>query len=390
MNKRFLQIHFLTSFPASLLNRDDAGFAKRIPFGSSTRTRISSQCLKRHWRTHQGEYSLSQVGIPMSIRSKQIFQKFIADPLSAEGFPAETITSVCSELIDALLGKSEKAQASKKGKGSKNENDVTNEKNSEESLKTKQIITLGSREVEYLLDLARKLCKKETKLDKKLKENLEALGKSAIGLDGALFGRMVTSDVLSRVDSCVHVSHAFTVHAEQNENDYFTAVDDFESLGSAHLDNTELTTGIFYGYVVVDLDLLKSNLIDIDSETQSKILESLIHTIAKVSPGAKLGSTAPYAFANLMLLEIGNAQPCTFANAFLKPVKTEGHLMENAFNSLASYIHNFDEMYPTSNQRCLACMGDFQSFNTARNIQNCKSIEGLSKWVTSTLLGDKC
>ena len=45
MNDRFLQIHFLTSYAATLLNRDDAGFAKRIPFGGVVRTRISSQCL---------------------------------------------------------------------------------------------------------------------------------------------------------------------------------------------------------------------------------------------------------------------------------------------------------------------------------------------------------
>ncbi|MCV5263720.1 type I-E CRISPR-associated protein Cas7/Cse4/CasC, partial [Escherichia coli] len=46
----FLQIHTLTAYPASLLNRDDAGLAKRIPFGNATRLRVSSQCLKRHWR----------------------------------------------------------------------------------------------------------------------------------------------------------------------------------------------------------------------------------------------------------------------------------------------------------------------------------------------------
>jgi len=50
LNPLFLQIHALTSYPAALLNRDDVGFAKRIPFGGATRTRISSQCLKRHWR----------------------------------------------------------------------------------------------------------------------------------------------------------------------------------------------------------------------------------------------------------------------------------------------------------------------------------------------------
>ena len=72
MNPRFLQIHTLTSYPAALLNRDDAGFAKRIPFGGSTRTRISSQCLKRHWRTFKGEYSLESLErTQMSIRSRK-------------------------------------------------------------------------------------------------------------------------------------------------------------------------------------------------------------------------------------------------------------------------------------------------------------------------------
>ena len=47
---RFLQIHTLHSYPAALLNRDDSGLAKRMPFGGAVRTRISSQCLKRHWR----------------------------------------------------------------------------------------------------------------------------------------------------------------------------------------------------------------------------------------------------------------------------------------------------------------------------------------------------
>jgi CRISPR system Cascade subunit CasC len=58
-SSRFIQIHFLTSYPASLINRDDVGFAKRIPFGPAVRTRISSQCLKHHWRTSKSEYALA-------------------------------------------------------------------------------------------------------------------------------------------------------------------------------------------------------------------------------------------------------------------------------------------------------------------------------------------
>ena len=47
---RFLQIHTLHSYSAALLNRDASGWAKRMDFGGATRTRISSQCLKWHWR----------------------------------------------------------------------------------------------------------------------------------------------------------------------------------------------------------------------------------------------------------------------------------------------------------------------------------------------------
>ena len=47
---RFLQVHTLHNYPAALLNRDDAGLAKRLPYGDKVRTRISSQCLKRHWQ----------------------------------------------------------------------------------------------------------------------------------------------------------------------------------------------------------------------------------------------------------------------------------------------------------------------------------------------------
>ena len=53
IKSRFLQIHTLHSYTAALLNRDDSGLAKRLTFGGVSRTRISSQCLKRHWRKAQ-------------------------------------------------------------------------------------------------------------------------------------------------------------------------------------------------------------------------------------------------------------------------------------------------------------------------------------------------
>ena len=86
---RFIQIHWLTSYPAALLNRDDSGLAKRMPFGGSLRTRISSQCLKRHWRTVEDDWSLASLAglaeVDYGKRSRVHLRRLIAEPLIAEG-----------------------------------------------------------------------------------------------------------------------------------------------------------------------------------------------------------------------------------------------------------------------------------------------------------------
>ena len=47
----FLQLHLLTAYAPANLNRDDTGRPKSAVFGGVTRLRISSQSLKRAWRT---------------------------------------------------------------------------------------------------------------------------------------------------------------------------------------------------------------------------------------------------------------------------------------------------------------------------------------------------
>ncbi len=99
-NRPFLQIHTLTSWSSALLNRDDAGFAKRMPFGGAVRTRVSSQCLKRHWRTFSGEHDLSTVpGASATVRSRISFQRFVVDPLVAEGLPQAVVQAATAALV---------------------------------------------------------------------------------------------------------------------------------------------------------------------------------------------------------------------------------------------------------------------------------------------------
>ena len=68
---------------------------------------------------------------------------------------------------------------------------------------------------------------------------------------------MVTSDPGANIEAAIHVAHAFTVHAEESESDYFSVVDDLqrddEDAGAAHIGDMELTAALFYGYVVVDV-----------------------------------------------------------------------------------------------------------------------------------------
>ena len=50
---QFIQLHILTSYPPSNLNRDDMGRPKTAVMGGVNRLRVSSQSLKRAWRTSE-------------------------------------------------------------------------------------------------------------------------------------------------------------------------------------------------------------------------------------------------------------------------------------------------------------------------------------------------
>lgn len=243
----FLQIHTITSYPASLLNRDDAGLAKRIPFGNALRLRISSQCLKRHWRQTLVKEELAD--LPDGHRSRSFFTRIVFPKAVEAGVPEATARALIEPLAQAVI----------EG-GVKTGGDLS------------QPVLFGMREADYFVTLiteasnqpdpARALTERLNA--KAERENFKAMRKSALGMEGltaALFGRMVTSDLLARVDAPVHVAHAFTVHAAHTEMDYFTVVDDLsreEETGAAHTNQTELGAGVFYGYVAVDVPLLVS------------------------------------------------------------------------------------------------------------------------------------
>lgn len=383
---RFLQIHFLTSYPATLLNRDDSGLAKRLPFGDASRTRISSQCLKRHWRK-PGEsdanikreaWSLQNIGSPMAVRSREIPERKIRPALGGVGTD-ETREAAVSAITRLLY---------------------TPGKKEAPAIKDRQALLIGEVEIAYLVERLRSiLSAPENDTAKKVnaaidawfkkgeQNNLKAMlddrrGAIEAGLEAALFGRMVTSDPDANTDAAIHVSHAFTVHAETAESDYFTVVDDLKSAegesGAGGLFDTELTAGLFYGYVVVDVPLLISNLGD-DPALAGKVVEHLTHLIATVSPGAKKGSTAPYAYADLMLIEAGNTQPRTLANAYRTPCKAQA---EAAATTLDGYLAKIDKAYGNPPLRAHLSIDE-----TGLSGSSLKSLDDLAAWARGLVAG---
>lgn len=376
---RFVQIHTLSSYPAVLLNRDDAGLAKRLPYGGASRIRVSSQCLKRHWRTAEDEWALARIGAPMAVRSREALEREIMP--AVVGASAEIVKAIKEAMAKKLYG----------------------EKSVE--IRSRQTLLLGRPELAYLARLAQEAAavsttakEAEAAIEARLgkgegKRNLATMkdvaGDLHAGLESALFGRMVTSDTEANTEAAIHVAHAFTVHAEESESDYFTVVDDLRGAetgesGTAGIFETELTSGVFYGYVVVDVPGLVDNLGG-DRDLAGRVVEHLLHLIATVSPGAKRGSTAPYAYADLMLVETGNRQPRSLAGAFRKAVPTSGDVFANALDAMRDHLSRLDAAYGGQESRAALCCADAPLLP---GVKAAWALDALAGWAASGVRGD--
>jgi len=419
MAARFIQVHTLTSYPASLLNRDDAGFAKRMPFGGAVRTRVSSQCLKRHWRVYEGEWGFGTLDVGESVRSREVFSRLVlpkvqaavVDEVRARWSVAAMVALLqvgtasgkkASDKRQAVAAKfvgqdgREQARPAKRRRAPEDEEESESTPGSDA---LRQIVVLGPNEVDYLASEAIALAGDSENSNEDLIEvarqrasreqqkNLDALKKSVTkgaGLSAALFGRMRTGDLFADVDAAIHVAHAMTVHAQMAESDYFTAIDDLihdeGEQASGHINSSELTCGVFYGYVVVDVNGLVANLGE-DRSLAGDIVQRLVHILSTVTPGAKKGSTAPYAYSHLVLIESGSAQPRTLQNAFLDPVSTKGNVIEHAYDALQLHLSDLDEMYGKRESRAHA------GLRTNGRFENRKPIDELAAWASSQVIG---
>lgn len=315
----FLQLHFLTVYPPANLNRDDLGRPKTAMLGGSQRLRISSQSLKRAWRTS----SVFQDDVVIGTRTKRIGRKVFH---ALEDTLGEKKADAVSKKVAAVFGKPK----SKKGLPPEELRDI------------EQLAHLSRAELANIDLLVERLKNGETVSESDY-ENLLSDGHGTP--DIALFGRMLADDPEKNVDAAAQVGHAISIHSAPVEEDYFTAVDDLnrgdEETGAAHLGTNEFGAGVFYHYVCVSTHLLKEHL---DGESARKTVQALVKACTQIAPTGKQNSYGSRGYASYLLAEFGSQEPRSLIAAFLKPVRGPDYLGEG-IDALESTRDSFDQVF---------------------------------------------
>jgi CRISPR system Cascade subunit CasC len=327
----FIQLHLLTSYPPSNLNRDDLGRPKTAVMGGKNRLRISSQSLKRAWR--ESDLFKAAVGDYIGKRTKKMGLE-ATEAFEKIGINQKNAIAWGKQIAETFA----ETEAKDKDKPYK------------ETL-LKQLIHLSHIEYGRVQNLIKVICQ-EQRAPKE--EELELLSKEHNAVDIAMFGRMlaVKGKMNLGMEAAVQVAHAISVHEVAVEDDYFTAVDDLntehDDAGSAHIGEAEFASGVFYLYICVNRDLLVENLKNNEpekaNELANKALVALVEAATKVSPTGKQCSFASRACASYIMVEKGNQQPRSLAVAFLKPVKGQD-ILDLAIKEMEKRRENFDKVY---------------------------------------------
>jgi CRISPR system Cascade subunit CasC len=304
----FVQIHLLVDYPAANLNRDDSGRPKTVIYGGAERLRVSSQSVKRALRT--GPVFQAALAGALGTRA-QSFGDILIDILTKPPHGLERAVAVQRARAVVEHDRLGKLKAAPKGR--------------EEIADTEQLAHLGPDEIERLEALAERVVAGGA-----LDDNaMLVLTERPRAADIAMFGRMLADNPGHNVDASVQIAHAFTTHAVEVEDDYFTAVDELKQArreadrGAGFVGVQQFGAGLFYQYACLDTRTLLANLSG-DVDLAARAAAALVEGLATTSPKGKQNSFASRAIANYALVEVGPQQPRTLASAFQTPVRGEG------------------------------------------------------------------
>lgn len=332
-----IEIHMLKNYPPVNLNRDDSGAPKSCFFGGVQRGRISSQCLKRSWRTSEIFHSLGSYGIRTRGMPALVGERLLA-------------LGIAPEFVD---------EAVKKLTGVANKEGTVNKKGTI----TSQIVIYSDAEIERIVQAVKTAIEEDgtikvfSKRTSKEFDQLKSCAKDKpITADIALFGRMVTSDYFANVDAAMQVAHAISTHAVNRESDYFTAVDDLlgqseDASGAGMIGDVDYNSCCYYEYAALDTDILRDNLKNCpDREAlMEKLIPVLLNAMAYTNPSGKQNTFAGQVMPELVMVECKQDKiPLSYVNAFEVPVSSWGgqpNVVKNSLEKLVDHVNCMDHAY---------------------------------------------
>jgi len=295
----FFQFHSLTRYGLSNPNRDDQGRPKQAMIGGSPRLRMSSQSIKRALR--ESAFFALDLKSNRGTRTKRLHDHLFTR-LIEQGQSEKDAARIAGQVAE-VFGKLE---APTKGEARRH---------------ATTLAFISPEEWACAEDLADKAAAGEDLPDKKALTKL-VLRKADGAVDIAMFGRMLADNADYNREAAVQVAHAFTTHAAQIQEDWYSAVDDLnkkEETGAGHLGETGFGSGIYYQYVCVNADLLVENLAG-DTDLAAKGAEALLQALVQATPRGKQNSFAHHPRAEYLLAEIGPQAPRDLSGAFFAPV----------------------------------------------------------------------
>ncbi|MDT0409408.1 MULTISPECIES: type I-E CRISPR-associated protein Cas7/Cse4/CasC [Streptomyces] len=354
MTRTIIDVHVLQSVPPSNLNRDDTGSPKSAFYGGVRRARVSSQAWKRATRQ---AFSAFLDPRELGVRTRQVPGLLASRIRDADSsLSEETAMNLAVETLSAATGSKFPVPLRKAEKAKKN--DLP-----EPPPESTYLMFLSQRQLdglaEHALNGAANI--KAFFKDKTNKETAKKIADTQHSVDVALFGRMVADSTDLNVDAAAQVAHALSVHAVENESDYFTAVDDMnedgEDSGAGMIGTVEFNSATLYRYAALDVDRLRDNLgtgvrpDEGGDQPVHRAVDAFLRAFVQSMPTGKANTFANQTLPDAVIVTLRSARPVSFVGAFEEPVVaplgTGGHL-RGACAQLVGYVSDIEKAYGVS------------------------------------------
>ncbi|GLU49939.1 type I-E CRISPR-associated protein Cas7/Cse4/CasC [Nocardiopsis ansamitocini] len=349
MTRTILDIHVLQTVPPSNINRDDTGAPKTAVYGGVRRARVSSQAWKRATRR-----AFESILDPqdLGVRTKKVAE-VLAERITRldPSIEQRAAWNLAAETVNVATGTKVEPPKRKVEAAKKSGEDAP-------APESAYLVFLSSRQLDGLAGLAvegRDDIKAFLK-DKDNKARAKSIADTRHSVDIALFGRMVADGADINVDAAAQVAHAISVHAVENESDYYTAVDDRNTdaePGAGMIGTVEFNSSTLYRYAALDVDLLGRNLgeglreDEPVAEPLRRAVEAFVRGFVESLPTGKLNTFGNHTLPDAVIVKLRASRPISFVGAFERPVVAEGQhgQVRLASECLAEYVPDVERVY---------------------------------------------